>query len=339
MSQVDVSWATLWRIFFFIIFGALLYLAQDILVIVFLAIVFSSGLDLPVSILEKHKIPRVIGTIFIFLAILSIVGFILYALIPVALTQSQEFLNHAARLRLPALGPIDVSALLQTLSQNLNNISGVVFSGSASVLGAIAAIFGNAVLVVTTLVLTFYLTIDREGIEKFLRAILPLSHEEQAIAIYYRVRRRFGLWLKGQVVLMLVIATVVFAGLWLLGVPYALVIALLAGLLEIVPYVGPIFAGTIAFLLGLSESLSLGVYAALLFIVVQQLENQLFVPLIMKKTVGVNPVVVVVAIILGVKVAGFVGVLIAVPMVVLLEEILEDWGQEKLRRRGYQLGV
>lgn len=337
MTPFDLSLATLWRVSLFVLLALALYAAREILVILFVAIILSAGLDAPVSFFERYRVPRMLSTIIIFLFAASILGVIFYSLIPVAVAEMRAFLDYLAEPRVPILGAVDASALARAFHQSIQNFSGTLLSGGASLLSFLSGVFGNVVLVLATIVLTFYLTIDKGGIEKFLRAILPLAHEERAIALYYRVRRRFGLWLQGQLILMVTVGVLVFFGLWSLGVPYALVIALLTGLLEIVPVVGPIFAGAVAFLIALSQSSTLALYVILLFVVIQQLENHLLVPLIMQRTVGVNTVVVVIALLLGSQIAGFIGVLLAVPVVVIIQEVLEDWGAEKARQKGARL--
>ncbi|MBI4160134.1 AI-2E family transporter [Candidatus Wolfebacteria bacterium] len=332
----DISWATLWRIFFFVALIAMLYAAKDVIIVLFLAIILSAALDAPVSALEKRKIPRILSAIFIFAAAFAVFTVLLYAITPLAVFETRAFLSQLAQLNVPAIGPIDTSRVIGSFSNDLRDVSGIIGQGG-SLINLIFVVFGNVVLVIAAAVLAFYLTLDREGVEKFLRAILPPFEENRAIEMYHRIRRRFGLWLQGQILIMLVLGLVVFVGLWFLGVPYALVLGILAALLEIIPVVGPVFTGLLAFLAALSVSFPLGIYTILFFVAVQQIENHLLVPVVMRKTVGVNPVVVVIALLLGAQIAGFTGILLAVPAVVIFDEILEVWGAEKARRRAYRL--
>ncbi len=140
-----------------------------------------------------------------------------------------------------------------------------------------------------------------------------------------------GLWLQGQIVLMLLIGAMTFFGLWALGVKYALLIAILAGILEILPVVGPLLAGIIAFLMIFPQSWVLAVYSIIIFLVIQQIENHILVPLVMKKVVGVSPVVVIFSLLAGAQIAGFVGAILAVPVAVVFQEIILDWERRKAR--------
>ncbi len=316
-----------------------LFLIREVILVLFLAIVVSSAFNAPVSFLERRRIPRVLGTIFIFLAVLSVLAFILYTIIPVAFLEIKELTTIIYEAKLPTFGSIDVLYWVQTLERNLGEVTGTVFSGGTSFLNFAAKILNNVVLIITTLIISFYLTVNREGVEKFLRAILPVMQEDRAISLYHRVRKKMGLWLQGQIVLMLIIGAAVFFGLWILGVKYSLILGLLAGLLEIVPIAGPILTGIIVFLIALPQSWILALYTIILFVIIQQLENHLIFPMVMKKTTGISPVVVVVAILAGSKLAGITGIILAVPTAMIFDELLDEWEKKKFHTRGARLEV
>lgn len=309
---------------------AALFLAKEVLIILFLAIVISSALDSPVDYLERKKIPRILGTLLIFIATLIILAFLLYALIPVAISEFQILLANIGELKMPVLGSLDISQFKE-INKYLESLVSALFSGGASLINIIFSVFGGFALTAATLVLSFYLTINQGGVEKFLRAVLPITHENYVIEIYHRARKKLGLWFQGQLLLMLIVGSAVSLGLWILGVKYSLILGILAGVLEIVPMVGPIFAGAIAFLMAISESWTLGLYVVILFLVIQQLENHILIPIVMKKTVGISPVVVVVALLAGSQIAGFIGMILAVPTAVVIQEIIADWERRKLK--------
>lgn len=309
---------------------AALFLAKEVLIILFLAIVISSALDSPVDYLERKKIPRILGTLLIFIATLIILAFLLYALIPVAISEFQILLTNIGELKMPVLGSLDISQFKE-INKYLESLVNALFSGGASLINIIFSVFGGFALTAATLVLSFYLTINQGGVEKFLRVVLPITRENYVIEIYHRARKKLGLWFQGQLLLMLIVGSAVSLGLWILGVKYSLILGILAGVLEIVPMVGPIFAGAIAFLMAISESWTLGFYVIILFLVIQQLENNILIPIVMKKTVGISPVVVVVALLAGSQIAGFIGMILAVPTAVVIQEIIADWERRKLK--------
>lgn len=338
-QEIAISWVTLWRVFLMLALVAALYASRDVLLVLFLSIVISAAFDGPVTALEKRKIPRVLGTLIIFILVLGILAMILYTIIPLAVLELKDFLDNLSKVRLPVFGPLGGTNLTQRLDISLSGLTDSLFSGGVSFFDFLAKLFGNIIFIITTIVISFYLTVSRSGVEKFLRTVLPLTYEDYAVGFYHRVRRKMGLWLQGQLVLMIIVGAVVFIGLWILGVKYSLVLAILAGMLEIVPVAGPMFSGTLAFVVAASSSFILGIYTAILFFIVQQIESNLLVPLVMKRTVGINPVVVVLALLAGSAIAGLIGIILAVPTAVVVEELFDDWEERKLRVRSNRLEI
>ena len=339
----DVSWVSLWRILLMLIFGVVLYLLFDVLVILFLALIISSALDAPISFMEKRKIPRILGAIIIFLTTAAVLGVLLYTIIPAAVFEFNSLYNSVLRnyFNIPYLESLETFSSLPSINKlesSLENFVGVFLKGaSSSLVSVVGAIFGGVISVIAVFILSFYLAVSKYGVEKFLRFVLPIRYEGYVLEIYDRTKSKIGLWLQGQLILSLIIGILVFLGLLFLGVKYSLIFGILAGILEMVPFVGPVLVGTLAALIGFSESFTLGISVIALFIVIQQLENHLLVPLVMKYTVGLHPVVVVISLLAGVKLAGFVGILLAIPIAVIVVEILESWANRRKMEKESQL--
>ncbi len=210
-------------------------------------------------------------------------------------------------------------------------------SGEITIFDLTSRFLGGLISAVTIFALSFYLTVGRDGVEKFLLAILPAAYEERALRLYTRVGRKIGRWLTGQLFISLVVGLATFLGLWLLGVRYSFFLGLLAAVAEIIPYVGPIFTGSVALIVGFSDSFSLGIYAFLLFAVIQQLEGHVLLPYVMRYTTALNPAVILTSLLIGGKVFGVVGLVLAVPIAVFCQELLEEWAEEKQSRRGLRI--
>jgi len=325
----DISWVSLWRVLFVVAFAVALYLIKDVLLVLFMALVISSALDAPISYLESKKIPRILATIFVFLAALSVLTLLLYTIVPVAIFEMKNLFEKLEELEIPAIGAFITPKLTEELKTNLGNFTNLLFSGGVSFIEVIAGIFGGIAFVGAVFVLSFYLAASRDGVERFLRAVLPADAEDIAVKVYLSAKQKLGLWLKGQLILSFTIGILAFLGLWILGVKYSLILGILAAVLEMVPFVGPIFTGATAFLLGVSESLALGIMVIVLFVIIQQIENHLLIPLVMRKTVGLHPVVAVIALLAGAQIAGFVGIILAVPTAVVIQEVIESRAARK----------
>lgn len=325
----EISWVSLWRVLFIIAFAVALYLVKDVLLVLFMALVISSALDAPISYLESKKIPRILATIFVFLASLSVLALLLYTIVPVAIFEMKNLFEKFEELEIPAVGAFITPKLTEGIKANLGNLTDLLFSGGTSFIEVIAGVFGGIAFVGAVFVLSFYLAASREGVERFLRAVLPADSEELAVKVYLSAKQKLGLWLKGQLILSFTVGILAFLGLWILGVKYSLILGILAAVLEMVPFVGPIFTGATAFLLGVSESFALGIMVIVLFVIIQQIENHLLIPIVMRKTVGLHPVVAVIALLAGAQIAGFVGIILAVPTAVVIQEIIENRAARK----------
>ncbi len=315
------------------------YLMRETISILLLALIISTAFEPAVDRLERWRIPRILGTILIFLAALTVLALLVYTIVPLTLLQLNSIFNNLSGLAEQFLGISSPNEVIKIVNTDLSNITSVLLSGSVPFLQILGKLLGGVAFAIAVLVLSFYLTVSRDGVEKFLRAILPEGAEQRAIRLYRRTRKKIGRWVQAQLFLSLIVGTAVFTGLWLLGVKQSLVLAVVAAVFELVPVVGPIFAGALAVAVTLGESYRLAMYVLLLFLVVQQLENQALVPLVMKKAIGVNPVIILVALLGGVQIAGVIGMLVAIPTAVFLQEIIEDWVAVKETRSRRKLKV
>ena len=320
-----------------VLFGWFLYAARDVMVTLLLAVVISSAFDPVVSYLEKKRIPRILGTIIIYLAALFVVGLIIYAFVPIALQEFTDLLKYSKRFLGPVGEQANIENIIDALSLNLGKFADLLFSGNISLIDIASRFLGGVFSVIALFVLSFYLTLGRDGVKKFLLAILPDAHEAKVINIYGRVTRKIGKWLTGQLFISLVVGLITFIGLWILGVKYSLLLGILAGVLEIIPFVGPIFTGAVAVLIALGSSSSLALYTFILFVVIQQLESHALTPIVMRYTTTLNPVVILTALLIGGKVFGPVGLILGVPVAVLFQEMIEEWTDHKQAKRGLGL--
>jgi len=334
---ISISWGSLWKIFVFVLLAAAIYLAREIFIALFLAIVISSALDPIVSKLEKRRIPRILSTLGVYLAGIFFIALTIYAIIPIALSELNTLLGSFGKISGSVFQFIDASTAISAINQTLNQVADVLLSGGTSLLDISSKFLGGLTLTASVLVLSFYLTVGRDGVERFLIAVVPSSYETHALDLYSRIRRQIGRWFAGQLILSLAMGIGVFLGLWLLGVRYSLILGIVAGLFEIVPYVGPIFSGSLGVLVAMTDSVTLGIYTLILFVVIQQIEGHVLVPAVTSWTTNLNPVTVLVSLLIGAKLFGFVGLILAVPASVLLQEIVEDWSASKEKRRGLGL--
>lgn len=334
---ISISWGSLWRVVVVLAIVTVLFIARNILISLFLAIVIASALDPIVTWMEKRRVPRILGTLGIYIVLIFVLALLAYAVIPIALSEFNTFLGGLGKYSGTLFSFIDTSGFIDSINQGLGKITNLLLSGSTSVLEVGSKFLGGLTATVSVFVLSFYLTVGKDGPEKFFVTILPSTYEPKVVSLYRRIKKKIGNWLAGQVVLSVAVGLLVFIGLSILGVRYSLILGILAGVFELIPYVGPIFSGSLAVLIALTDSVPLAFYALILFVIVQQLESNLLVPAVNNFTTDLQPAVILIALLIGANVFGMIGLILAVPCAVLFQELLEDWSVTKASRRGLGL--
>jgi predicted PurR-regulated permease PerM len=331
-----ISWGSLVRVAVVAAFAALLYQISNVLFIVVLSVIFSSALDGPVSYLETKRIPRVWSTLMIYLVALGFIALVVYTVVPIAAFELTKVLDSFKVVGgAPQFFDTKVFENLRgVVNANLEQWSGTLASGSASLISVLAPIFGGVMFFVSTVVFTFYLAVGKNGVDNFLSAVLPLAYESYVTNVFHRVRTKIGRWLQAQMALSAIMGFLVGLGLFFLGVRYSLTLGILAGLFEMVPVVGPVFIGVVAIIVALSDSANLALYTLLFFVILQQLESNFLVPVVMRRAVGLHPLLVFISLIIGGNLLGFVGLLVAVPIAVTIQEVVEDWTEKKNKKTG-----
>jgi predicted PurR-regulated permease PerM len=222
-------------------------------------------------------------------------------------------------------------------SINIQEISDSISSFTESLnLGAfntVVSVFGGFLSFILMVVLSFYLSVDENGVAKFLRIVTPLKHEKYILNLWQRAQHKIGLWMQGQLVLAVIIGMLVFLGLTLLGVKNALLLSFLAAVFEIIPLFGPILASIPAVVLSfVSGGISTSVLVIGLYVIIHQFENHLIYPLVVKKVIGVSPIVSIVALVAGWELFGFLGMVLSVPVATAFMEFLDDLEKDKIEK-------
>ena len=314
------------------VLAVLIYMVRDIIAVLIFAIIIASALEPILRYAQSKKIPRLLSLVVIYLLFFIFFAALIYIFLPLVLDQLRDFFQNYPTY----FGKIEEAAgvitFLPGLSGNIHELLSQLteqIPSLTSLISYISAIFGGILSFVVVLVVSFYLSFSRNALDNFLKAILPPQFEVYVHSLWVRAQYKMGRWLQAQILLSFIMALIVGLGLWILGVKYAFLVAVVAGVLEIVPYVGPIVSGGLATLLALSQSPILGLWTLIFFIVAQQLEGHILVPLLIKKLVGLNPVAVILAILVGAKLGGILGILLAVPIAAVIDEFFDDLAKRK----------
>jgi predicted PurR-regulated permease PerM len=329
MQALSLSWSSIWRIVAVGLMTALALYSWEIILGLFLAIVISAGLDFIIDWLERRGLPRTLSVVLIFIGGGLLALLIAYTVIPLLIDSLVTVVSAFDKeLATTWLVPLQSSA---SASLIFSRFSRKFLSGGTEQLQTAAATFEPLAILATILVSAFYLSLSRDGIEQFLRNMLPRTYEEGVLRIYKRARKKIGSWFRAQVLLGLLVGSLTWGTLWLIGIKQAALFGLFAGAFELVPLLGPIVAGVIAVGVTLVTDPLSAIWVFLVFFAIHQIEGNVLIPLLTKQTVGLHPVVVIAVLLIGYQLAGIMGTLAAVPAAVVLQEILEE--VTRMRRR------
>lgn len=321
-QKIEISYRTIVFTILFLIFLWLLFQIRHILIILFVGTILMSALNPLVNRLEKLKIPRALAAILIYLAIFIFLVLVLATIIPAIISQTGILVSHLPDyFRYFNLPPIDG----EFLNNQINQLLTPVGSFSLGVIRTTLGILSNFVVIFTLIFVSFYLLLERKHLDEYLLKLFGPVGAKKAALIFDKIEKRLGEWVRAQVSLMLIVGVMCYIGLVILGIDFALPLALLAGILEIVPNIGPVLSAVPAILIGLGITPLMGLAVAALYFLVQQVENQIIVPQVMRKEAGVNPLVTILALIAGFKVGGAAGAVLSIPFVILLEILIAEF--------------
>jgi predicted PurR-regulated permease PerM len=323
---------------FLILFGVLWYL-RDIVLIVLTAVVIASAIEPGIVAMRRWGLNRLLAVVLMYLVIASVFFGVLFFFLPPILNDAANFLSQLpstlSNLNMNDLthgllpwgdfNSFSSADILRSLSSTLADTTGGVFS-------TLSAFFGGLTSFVLVVVFSFYFSVQETGIDDFLRIVSPSKHQAYVLNLWKRSQDKIGKWMQGQLILAAFIGIILGLLLELFQIPHALLLAVLAAVFELIPVFGQILAAipavAIAFTAGgAPEALLVGS----LYVIVQQFEAHLIYPLVVKKVVGVPPLLVILALLIGFKLFGFLGVLLSVPIAGAIQELVTDIEKKKNR--------
>lgn len=347
ISTSSVAWATI------VIFGLaalawFLMQISSILILFFIAGFVAMLINPIVDSWQRFGVPRAVSVLLIYIIFLALVGLVLAALIPILTREIPNIANQVLA-AVQQYVPVDTSfvqaqlfefqSYLSDIQKNLSqeNIAAgfdflsTIGKNASAILVSVAGGVFNFVLV---LVIAFFMLLEENGMKRFMLALLPSRYHAYAIEKISTVEDKFGHWFRGQLLLMLTMFVISYICLSILGIDYALSLALLSGFAELLPIVGPLMAYIPAVIIALSQDgLTMALIVTALYIGFQQLEGNVLVPMIMKRAVGLSPVVVMFAMFVGASFPAYinpiVGIILAVPVATAISVFIMEYADKK----------
>lgn len=329
--SITIKTSTILKVLAILFALGLLWLIRDIIALLIVALFLAALMHPAARWGARYRIPKGVTVLVIYLGLFSSMAVVIALIIP-ALVQQFAGLSQT------------IGSSLQMLSESVQNlrafselhgISGSIASNvpsmedqftraASGLFSTLTDIFGGIAGLIIVLVMAFYMVVqDRDAIRLF-KNLVPNKYQDLIANVLLQVEDKIGGWLRGQLFLSLLIGILYYVGLLIIGVKSPLVLALFAGFTEFIPYLGPILSGIPIMIIAVSQSPFTALLVFGLVILIQQLENQIIVPKVMQKAVGLSPLVSIVAVLVGVKLFGIVGALLAIPVTTALSVVLME---------------
>lgn len=321
-KKIEISYKNIIFTVLFLLGLVVLWQIRTLIVLLFISFVLMEALNPAVTRFEKYKIPRPVGILILYIIILSVISFVVAGIIPILTEQTagliQTLPQALKNIKIFGSDAIDLSSQFKILENIPGGIAKVAISVVSNVISSFIILF-----------LTFYLLLEKKNFSKYGYDFFGEIGKEKMLNIIGQLELRLGSWVNAEILLMTIIGALSYIGYTILGLRYAVPLAIFAGLLEAVPSIGPTVATALAALVGFTISPLTGVLAIIVGTLIQQLENNIIVPRIMKKTVGFHPLVTILLIASGAKLGGVVGAILALPIFLTFETIFKVLVEKK----------
>ncbi len=329
-----------------LVIGALAYalwILRDLALLVLTAIVIASAIEPGVAFFVKRRVPRVVAVLAMYLMVFGSLFSVLYFFFPPILEDAGNFISVASTYLDSFPLPSGTQGALAHAGERRSEFAGILdglftvknafTDPSAGTLKLFSTFFGGIFSLLLVIVLSFYFAIQDTGVEEFLKLITPHKHEQYVVGLWRRAQRKIGLWMQGQLLSSLIGGVIAYLGLLILGIPYALLLAAFTGAAMLVPIFGSFVSAAPAVIVAFSTGdVTLALLVAGLYLIITQFEAHLIHPLVVNKVVGIPPLLVILALIVGGDLAGFLGVVLAIPVAAALREFLSDLDRGKRAR-------
>jgi len=334
IKMIDITWRAIFKVIAAIILFWIIYLLHDVIVWAILALFISILFNPLIDIIEQKKIRRVFATIIVYVTFLLVSILLLFVIIPPLVAETQYFSSNFAQYfnmvptYLSQMG-LDSFESIYSLNSSLNQS---LVKVSSNIFGVFASLFGSLFAGLTIFVLSIFMSLEEKEIIKGLKLVSPKGFEEQVLNRWERSQHHVVAWFGSRVLACICVTIMTFLLCVFLKIKFALGLALLSGVLNMIPMVGPIISGIIVAAFALAVSFPKLVVAVIFLLIIQQIESNILMPIFTKKMSGLPSVLVLISILVGGVLGGIVGAILAIPMAGIIFEGLKDYFTHRKNR-------
>lgn len=328
---LDISWETILKIATAVLVIYFLYLVRDVLIWIIFALIISILFNPAINFLRKKHVPRPLAIIFIYVSVFGILGLSIYLIAPIFISEiqqfSQTFPQYFEKLS-PVLKGLGIEAF-DSLEGFTWAIERWLVGASANIFSAVGAIFGGIFSTVTIFAIAAFFSLEERGTERMIAILSPKKYEAFVLNIWERSQKKVSGWFGARILASLFVGLMTFVACYIFDIKYAISFALFAGVFNFIPIIGPIITGIIITIFVALTSWTKAIFILIAFIIIQQIEGSILTPILTRRFVGLPPALVLIAVIVGGKLWGVLGAILAIPIAGILFEFLRDFLKKK----------
>jgi len=324
---LDISWGTLIKIGVAILLFYLIYSIRDILIWLIFALIISFLFNPAINFLHRRYIPRLAAVAIVYIAIFGFFGLVIFLMAPLFISEIQKFSQFFPQYFekiAPSLRGLGIEAF-KSFEVFTQALQGWLIKASSSIFGALSAIFGGILSAITIFILSLFLSIEEKDIEKAIRIISPKKYENYILNIWRSCQNKVSIWFGTKILGCIFVGVAIFVALYLFKIDYSLALSLFAGVANIIPLIGPIISGVLIVIIAALGSWLKAIFILIVFILIQQVESNILGPILTKRFIGLSPVLVLIAFLIGGKLLGILGAVLSIPLLGIIAEFLKDF--------------
>jgi predicted PurR-regulated permease PerM len=324
---LDISWGTILKIAIASLAFYILFLIRDVLVWVIFALIISVLFNPAINFLQRKGFPRGLSVILVYVFIFGILGLAIYTTAPIFVSEIQEFSKffptYFEKISPPLKG-LGIEAF-ESFEKFTGSIEGWLIGASDNIFSALGAIFGGIFSTVTIFAIALFISLEEKGAERVVALFTPKKYEAFVLTLWEKSQRKVSGWFGARILSSIFVGLMTFVVCYVLKVEYAISFAFFAGITNFIPIIGPVAAGLLIVLFTALDSWVKALFFLLAFIIIQQIEGNILTPVLTRRFVGLPPALVLIALIVGAKLWGILGAVLAIPLAGILFEFLRDF--------------
>jgi predicted PurR-regulated permease PerM len=336
---LDISWKTILKISIAVVSFYLLYSIKGTLILFIFALAISTLFNPAVNFLQKRRVPRFLGIVFIYFSVFGLFGFLIYLIVPLFSLEIHQFLKSFPQYFEKISPPFKELGFeaFRNINSFVQGISNVLGKMSDNIFNALFAVFGGFFSFMFVMSIAFFISLEEKAAEKTLILIFPKKHENYVLKLWKRCEKEIAGWFGARIIACLFVGIATYVSLLIFNVQYPVILGLFAGVFNFIPYIGPLITGLLLFLIIFPTGPLKALFVIVVFIIIQQIENSVLSPMLMKKIIGVPAAVVLISLIIGAQLWGILGALLAIPLFGNLFEFTKEFLQRKRDKETVEL--